>query len=251
MRESLTSISNRRDSSWNFFRFERNSKPSRESMLTENIYIYIFDRLDVSGHANRGELVRFTYYIGCVSRVLVTNVRLAQQSTILSWPRWIARLQINTCLNDREEERGLAELTPLFFSLFGYRILVVSNRCFLKKTRNKKRFVSCLYYNEQGETGILWERREIIFNIKRNMLYIIGWDCVSNSIAGKATAFERIFPHILSKIIIDTRVCFFFLFELLRYDVGKRMCDSINTELWFWNWTTANIFFFYKDRETA
>lgn len=87
MRESLTSISNRRDSSWNFFRFERNSKPSRESMLTENIYIYIFDRLDVSGHANRGELVRFTYYIGCVSRVLVTNVRLAQQSTILSWPR--------------------------------------------------------------------------------------------------------------------------------------------------------------------
>lgn len=215
------------------------------------IYIYILDRLDVSGHANRGELVRFTYYICCVSRVLVTNVRLAQQSTILSWPRWIARLQINTCLNDREEERGLAELTPLFLPLFGYRILVVSNRCFLKKTRNKKRFVSCLYYNEQGETGILWERREIIFNIKRNMLYIIGWDCVSNSIAGKATAFERIFPHILSKIIIDTRVCFFFLFELLRYDVGKRMYDSINTELWFWNWTTANIFFFYKGRQTV
>lgn len=146
---------------------------------------------------------------------------------------------------EKKNEAWLSWL--LFFFLF----LDIGYRCFLKKARNKKRFVSCLYYNEQGETGILWERREIIFNIKRNMLYIIGWDCVSNSIAGKATAFERIFPHILSKIIIDTRVCFFFLFELLRYDVGKRMCDSINTELWFWNWTTANIFFFYKDRQTV
>lgn len=68
MRESLTSISNRRDSSWNFFRFERNSKPSRESMLTENIYIYIRSFRCIRPCEPRGARSLYVLYRLCVSR---------------------------------------------------------------------------------------------------------------------------------------------------------------------------------------
>lgn len=87
------------------------------------VYIYIYMYIDVSGHTKRGELVRTLYvlYRYCTSRVLVTNVRLAQQSTILSLAtRSIACLRIN----NREEERGsilFLKLKLFFLSLdIGY-----------------------------------------------------------------------------------------------------------------------------------
>lgn len=87
------------------------------------MYIYIYMYIDVSGHTKRGELVRTLYvlYRYCTSRVLVTNVRLAQQSTILSLAtRSIACLRIN----NREEERGsilFLKLKLFFLSLdIGY-----------------------------------------------------------------------------------------------------------------------------------
>lgn len=133
-----------------------------ESVLTEKVeYIYIsIDRLDVSGHANRGELVvRFTYYIGCTSRVLVTfdlhnNPRFFRGHDELRACKSTRVLTIekkNEAWLDRFSSWGCSIFCALFY--FGYRILVISNRWFLKKIRNKKCFISCLYYNREKSCG--------------------------------------------------------------------------------------------------
>lgn len=129
---------------------------------------------------------------------------------------------------------------------------MVSNRWFLEKKIRAIRNVLSLVYITKGETGMLWERRGIIFNIKRNMLYIISWHCVSNSIAGKATAFRRIFSaYLIENYCKYTRRMFiFFFFEFItirkndvRFDKYRIMILKLNRLTYFIKVDSLNGFF--------
>lgn len=128
---------------------------------------------------------------------------------------------------------------------------MVSNRWFLEKKIRAIRNVLSLVYITKGETGMLWERRGIIFNIKRNMLYIISWDCVSNSIAGKATAFRIFSAYLIENYCKYTRRTFiFFFFEFItirkddvRFDKYRIMILKLNRLTYFIKVDSLNGFF--------
>ena len=116
---------------------------------------------------------------------------------------------------------------------------MVSNRWFLEKKIRAIRNVLSLVYITKGETGMLWERRGIIFNIKRNMLYIISWDCVSNSIAGKATAFR-----IFSAYLIENYCKFITIRKNdVRFDKYRIMILKLNRLTYFIKVDSLNGFF--------